>query len=120
MATGLSDAQWDALDQVIDQVDLPFGAVQTCSPSVREALRLYASLSPGQQQSLWQGKAIDGAAMSPAQHALFLTGLREEIRRWYQPIPVDLSRWQHGSFRLAQVRMLRTRLSLPSLLGRDL
>jgi len=112
MATALTDAQLDSLDQVLDQADLPFGAVDGIAAHfARHALRLYASLSPGQRQALTQGRAVSVAEMTPPQRALFLTGLKDEIGRWGQPIPVDRSRWTEGSFALARERLVRTILN---------
>jgi hypothetical protein len=49
--------------------------------------------------------------MTPPQRALFLTGLKEEVRRWGQPIPVDTSRWSEGSFVLVDQPSVRTILN---------
>jgi hypothetical protein len=112
MASSLTDAQLDSLDQVLDQVEMPFGAVDTLSSlALRHALRLYASLSPGQRQALAQGRPVPVAEMTPLQRTRFLIGLKEDVRRWAQPIPVDASRWTEGSFALARERLVRTILN---------
>jgi outer membrane lipoprotein-sorting protein len=112
MATALTDAQLDSLDQVVDQADLPFGAVNGIAANfARHALRLYASLSPGQRRALLSGRVIPVGEMTPAQRALFLTGLREQVRRWYQPIPVDLAHLPDGSFALSSQALVRTILN---------
>jgi hypothetical protein len=112
MATSLTDAQLGSLDQAIDQADLPFGSVEASAVDfTRHSLRLYASLSPGQRQALWRGRAIPFAEMTPPERALFLVGLKEQVRRQYQPIPVDLSHLADGSFALSTQPMVRTILN---------
>jgi hypothetical protein len=46
----------------------------------RYALRLYVSLTPGQQQALRQGRPLPILRLTPAQQALFLATLREQTQ----------------------------------------
>jgi hypothetical protein len=46
-------------------------------PATRHALRLYASLTPLQQQALWRGKPLPAATMTPAQRERFLAPRRD-------------------------------------------
>lgn len=109
MATALTDAQLETLDEVAEQAELPFGSLDAGGAQFgRHALRLYGSLSPAQQQVLWRGGAIPVTEMKPAQRALFLAGVKELVRRWYQPVPTDLGRWGEGSFALGSSRLVRT------------
>jgi hypothetical protein len=72
-ATTLNDGQLESADGLV-HVRRP--VYLRIYPS-RHALRLYASLTPAQQQALWQGQTIPAAAMTPAQRALFLAPLQE-------------------------------------------
>ena len=72
---------------------------------VREALRLYASLSPAQQRALWEGKSLPVAQMTPAQRQLFLTALTEYAQG--RSTPLDLAQWTNGSLSLTSDRLVR-------------
>jgi hypothetical protein len=71
----------------------------------RHGLRLYASLTPAQRQTLAGGKPVPVIEMPPAGQDLFLAGLKEVQRRQYQPLPLDLRQWAAGAFALASERM---------------
>jgi beta-lactamase regulating signal transducer with metallopeptidase domain len=73
----------------------------------RHALHLYASLTPGQQQALWDGKTIPVADLLPAQQALYLAAIREQAR--YQPEAPDLRSWSSGSLSLRASPFVRVR-----------
>jgi hypothetical protein len=73
----------------------------------RHALRLYASLSAGQRQALWRGRAIPLAEMLPAQRALYLEGVRENTR--YSDTPPDPRGWASARLALEGVPMVRAR-----------
>jgi beta-lactamase regulating signal transducer with metallopeptidase domain len=75
--------------------------------SSRHALHLYASLSPGQQQALWDGRTIPVAELLPAQQALYLAAIREQTR--YQPEAPDLRSWSSGSLSLRASPFVRIR-----------
>src|SRR5438128_5610309 len=73
----LTDAQLDTLFHGA----LFRGAAAFAGPvDPRHALRLYMSLTPGQQQALWQGRPLPFARMTPAQQGLFLATLREQAQ----------------------------------------
>jgi hypothetical protein len=72
-ATTLNDGQLESANGLVHMRQLAYLRIY---PS-RHALRLYASLAPAQQQSLWQGRALPAAAMTPAQRRLFLAQLQE-------------------------------------------
>jgi len=112
MATELTDAQIETLQDVEKEAAFPFGSLgATGAQSARHALRLYASLTPVQRQALWRGAAVPVGALSRAQQALFLAGLKERARRTGPPIPLDLGRWTEGRFALAPERLVRTILN---------
>jgi hypothetical protein len=72
----------------------------------RYPLRLYASLSPAEQQALHRGEAIPVTRMTPAQRPLFLAALQEEDRQRSEPM--DLAQWAGGSFSMALASAIRT------------
>jgi hypothetical protein len=84
-AATLTDAQLDTLHNIA----LFRGPSAFFSPvDPRYALRLYLSLTPGQQQALWQGRPLPFARMTPAQQGLFLATLRDQAQI-RQGIPVS-------------------------------
>ena len=112
MATELTDAQIETLQDLEKEAGFPFGSLGAIGVQfARHALRLYASLTPAQRQSLWRREAVPVRAMSRPQQALFLAGLKERARRTDPPIPIDLARWSEGRFALAQDRLVRTILN---------
>ena len=73
----LTDAQLDTLLKTV----LFRGPAAFAGPfDPRYALRLYMSLTPGQQQALWQSRPLLVARMTRAQQRLFLATLREQAQ----------------------------------------
>ena len=54
-----------------------------------DAVRLYAALSPAQQQALWHGQPLAVARMTAAQRDLFATALMEFHQRGSDPPSVN-------------------------------
>jgi hypothetical protein len=77
-AAELGDEQLEALPEAVRGSDSFF--VHRIY-AARHALRLYASLTPLQRQTLWHGQPFLVAAMSPAQRALFLAPWQERQQR---------------------------------------
>ena len=73
----LTDAQLDTLRGIV-LFQGPSAFVLPDDP--RHALRLYRSLTPGQQQALRQGRPLPVARMTPSQQALFRATLREQAQ----------------------------------------
>jgi hypothetical protein len=82
----LTDVQLKSLDELCQEDVLP-RELSSLFP-VRHALRLYGSLTPAQHQTLWSGKLLPLARMTPRQRALFLALLQERSR--LRPGPVSL------------------------------
>jgi hypothetical protein len=107
ITTDLTEAQLDTLGAIAWQAA---GLVMDAPNShglyrARHALRLYRSLSPGQQQVLWHGGSIAVRQMSPAQRRLFLAALEEAKRGLV--LPMDLEGWAGGSLLLVAQRSIR-------------
>src|SRR5205807_2328552 len=98
MAHSLTDLQMENLGHVAEDVELPQTVRLFLIGRARYALRLFAALSPEQQQALWQGKSVPVPRMTPAQRQLFLASL-EERSRW-EPSPMSLERWSEGRLSL--------------------
>jgi hypothetical protein len=79
--TTLNDAQLQSADDLLQRSTLEARHLffQPLSPA-RQVLRLYAALTPGQQQALWSERPLAVAAMTPPQRALFLAALQETER----------------------------------------
>jgi hypothetical protein len=105
MAGALTDAQLDGLGSLAGEQGLPLGLPG--AGSARHVLRLYGSLSPAQQQALWQGNAIPAAKMAPAQRVLFAAGLQERSRYGRPPLPP--AQWAAGSLSLTSERFVLIR-----------
>jgi hypothetical protein len=76
IATSLRDAQLESGWAVEREAGAALGAVFGVAGSIRHALRLYATLSNAQQESLWRGETLKVAGLTPAQRALFQAALR--------------------------------------------
>jgi hypothetical protein len=114
MATRLTDLQ---LQHVGDLVNLNIAAlpidlgydIRGAYPA-RFALRLYASLTPAQQQQLSAAGKLPVAPMTPAQQALFLAGLQEEPGPRFGPPPAPAQQEDEASFAVSGQRWVRTRV----------
>jgi hypothetical protein len=74
LVTTLSDDQIESLPQLVDIAGLPRDLVMVAL--CRDMLRLYASLTPSQQQALRHGAILPLPRMTPRQQALFLVVLK--------------------------------------------
>jgi hypothetical protein len=71
----LRDPQLENLSSLVSNAGLPQEFQQVHYH--RHLLRLYAALSAGQRQALWEGRRLSLAAMLPRQRQLFVAALRE-------------------------------------------
>jgi hypothetical protein len=95
LVASLSDAQWEGLPRLVQEVGLPDESMPLDSLELlRQTLRLYASLSLAQQRALWQGRPAIAAQMGPAQRQRFLAAL-QEFNRHCVP-PRNLEQWEGG------------------------
>ena len=79
--TTLNDAQLQSADDLLQRSTMEARQIftQPLYPA-RHVLRLYAALTPGQQQALWSERPLAVAEMTPPQRALFLAALQETER----------------------------------------
>jgi hypothetical protein len=98
MARTLTDLQMENVGNVVEDVELPPTIRWFELGRDRYALRLYAALSPDQQQALWGGKVLQATQMTPAQRELFLASLAE--RALHNPLPPKLERWSDARLSL--------------------
>jgi hypothetical protein len=94
IATTLNDDQLATADRIIRAMGLP--QTFTSSRPTWHALRLYAALTPAQQQALWQGRRLSVAEMTRPQRELFLKAVRSQAQ--ILPTPVNLEQPAEGSF----------------------
>jgi hypothetical protein len=106
IVTDLTGAQLESLGAIGWQTGLGMDAPSSHELyRARHALRLYGSLSPGQQQVLWRGGSVAVRQMSAAQRRLFLAALEEAKRGLV--LPLDLEGWAGGSLSLVAQRRIR-------------
>jgi hypothetical protein len=105
MVSELNEAQLESVPNLRTEERLVLYLPMFLRPGLW-ALRLYASLSPGEQQALWQGAALPVAQMTPPQRALFLAAARQSER--YQMPPPDMGQWAAGSFSMTAQPILET------------
>jgi hypothetical protein len=107
MATELTDAQLDSLPRIGEEIGLSlYWSDLSRIYLVRHALRLYASLSPGQRQTLERGALLTTAQMSPAQQELFLAAARQASL--HSPTATTPEQWASGAFSVTMSPSIRT------------
>src|SRR5262249_51455313 len=88
MVSVLTGGQLESLGDVDEEAGLPSDAVDLgwVYPA-RHALRLYASLSPGQRQRLWRGGTLWATELAPPQRQQFLAAVCEAGLQRLEPAP---------------------------------
>jgi hypothetical protein len=107
-AATLTDLQLRSTKRLIHRGVLPADAFSLeIALDARSVLRLYASLTPAQKQTIRAGKEISGSRWSPRQRALFQAVLREgplpDTRR---KLPV-VSDWNRAALSMSSIPMTR-------------
>jgi hypothetical protein len=106
MASDLDDGKLLALDDIASQVGIPADVRDFYMPyASRHIIRLYSSLGAAQRQSLWSGKSLPVAQMSPSQRALFFAIL-SDINHGRTP-PLDLTQAGSGTLALQPTPFVR-------------
>jgi hypothetical protein len=105
MATTLTEGQLQCLRSVVRDGTLPDEVVQIYL--ARYPLRLYGSLTPVQQQIVWQGGVLPGSQFLPSQQAVLRTALRYPDRS--RPGPSRLGSLADMRFSLTHEAYLRLR-----------
>jgi hypothetical protein len=115
MATQLTDLQLQhvgdlVINRSIAALPIDLYDIQQAYPA-RFALRLYASLTPAQQQELSAAGKLPVARLTPVQQALFLAGLREPDPHYGGPPgPPPAQEEEEASFAISSGRWIRTAL----------